>query len=127
MWISAGVQKMLNDASLEIKKLAAEHSAEYNNARRLEVENARLRADLDWFKLRLNAVEKERQMLMMDRIGVKIPVPEFVPADGGAMDELESVNQMPDLSMIGHDAPDGFDPAKSAGPDYSGLPQRMRN
>ena len=91
---------------------------------RLRIENERMRADMDWFKLRLNQVERERGQLIQAAIGVKIAVPEFVPtyeAPGKAL------NEMPDLSTVGMDARDeGGMPRTSADPgegvDYSMLP-----
>jgi hypothetical protein len=38
-----------------------------------------MRSDMDWFKLRLNQVERERAHAHSGRLGVKIAVPEFVP------------------------------------------------
>lgn len=90
---------------------------------RLKEENARLRADLDWFKLRLNQVERERGQLIQAAIGVKIAVPEFVPT---YEDPGKALNEMPDLSTVGGDAVDqgedrgGADPAE--GVDYALMP-----
>lgn len=90
----------------------------------LERMNARLQSDLDWAKLRLNAVEKERAQLIAAAIGVKISIPEFVPK----MDNLEDVlNQVPDLSTVGNDAKeDNTDVARTLGQelaiDYSLMP-----
>lgn len=103
-------------------------STERARADQLSVENIRMRADLDWFKLRLNAVEKERQQLIQAAIGVKIPIPEFTPI---MEDPQEALNQgMPDLSCIGADAPDGFNPESmlaNTQPNYDGLPARANN
>ena len=96
-------------------------------AQRLEVENARLRSDMDWFKLRLNQVERERGQLIQAAIGIKIPVAEFVPVQENLEDAL---NEMPDYSTVGEDAADqgeGAAVADAAGqgstPDYSGMPK----
>lgn len=67
----------------------------------LERMNARLQADLDWFKHRLNQVERERGQLIQAACGIKIAVPEFVPT---FEDPAEALNQMPDLSSVGDDA-----------------------
>lgn len=86
----------------------------------LERANAQLRSEMNWFKHRLNQVERERGQLIQAAIGVKIAVPEFVPTyeDPGA-----ALNEMPNLSTVGGDAvdnplPDGMNP----GVDYSMLP-----
>lgn len=103
---------------LERGKMKAEATAA-----RLEVENARLRSDMDWFKLRLNQVERERGQLIQAAIGVKIAVPEFVPTyedPGKALAEM-----MPDLSSVGQDAADqgpATDAEPNAGIDYSMMP-----
>ena len=130
MWISKGhynlMDRTINEAQARSTEMLRRESETLAVNKRLEIENERMVADLQWFKLRLNAIEKERQMLIMDRIGVKIPVPEFVTAQN-LPDELDAMNGMPDLSMVGDDAPDGFEPAKELGPDYSGLPARKNN
>lgn len=86
---------------------------------RLLVENARLRADLDWFKHRLNQVERERGQLIQAAIGVKIAVPEFVPTFNPA----EALTEMHDtFKGVGEDDPEHLAPAEdfSAMPGYKG-------
>lgn len=113
MWIS---REFVTDLRQRAEQLAY---ASGQNVR-LEVENARLRADLDWFKLRLNQVERERAMLMQDRIGVKIDVPQFVPA---MHNEADALAEMPDLSSVGNDAPDPpSDADPGNGVNYSMMP-----
>lgn len=85
---------------------------------RLLVENARLRSDMDWFKLRLNQVERERGQLIQAAIGVKIAVPEFVPT---YEDPASALNAMPDLSTVGSDARPSEAEA-GEGIDYSLMP-----
>jgi len=90
----------------------------------LRADNARLRADQDWFKLRLNQVERERGQLIQAAIGVKIAVPEFVPT---YENPAAALNEMPDLSTVGHDAADEGGAARTSaepgdGVDYSLLP-----
>ncbi len=88
----------------------------------LERMNARLQSDLDWAKLRLNAVEKERAQLILAATGVKMAYPEFTPA----YDPEKALNQIPDLSTIGGDAKeeklevDGL--GREMEPNYSLLP-----
>lgn len=91
----------------------------------LERMNSRLQSDLDWAKLRLNAVEKERAQLIAAAIGVKISIPEFVPKTDNPE---EALNQLPDLSTVGNDAKEDNtqDWTKSLGQelavDYSLMP-----
>lgn len=114
MWISKATASRLEDLRQDLGSVLG-------TSVRLEVENARLRADLDWFKHRLNQVEMERAMLMQDRIGVKINVPQFVPAMDNPADTL---NEMPDLSTVGGDAPDHEESEadKGNGVDFSMMP-----
>ena len=101
--------------------------------RSFERENERMRADLDWFKLRLSMVERERGQLIQAAIGVKISVPEFVSA---ADDPAEALNGLPNFSTVGGDAKDHGEPKfgdveslGSAGAphsaDYSMMPKRV--
>jgi hypothetical protein len=119
MWIPKVLWERLNKNTDDGWKAAAEAGT---RAAGYERENARIRADLDWFKLRLNAVEKERAQLIAAAIGVKISVPEFMPK----FDNVEEAfNQLPDLSSVGGDAKDeqvvtGFE--QETGIDYSQLP-----
>ena len=127
MWISG---KELMHEVKELRGALAECMHERRGAEatteRLLVENERMRADLNHLMLRVNQVEKERQMLMLDRLGIKIPVPEFVAAEN-MPDELDAFNGMPDMTLVGDDAPAGFNPATELGPDYSGMPTRANN
>lgn len=126
MWISKRVFALFEEwkgaaaeATHNVTVLATENI-------QLRAENARLRADQDWFKLRLNQVERERGQLIQAAIGVKIAVPEFVPTyeNPGA-----ALNEMPDMSTVGGDAMEdsGGAPVHSSadvgeGVDYSLLP-----
>lgn len=129
MWISSRVDSLLRDKQSTIMALVQFRAEAEAKASRVEVENARLRADLDWFKLRLNAVEKERAQLIAAAIGVKISIPEFQPR----MDNPEeALNQLPDLSTIGNDAVDtNIDPAANLGQEqavsYELMPGYRRN
>jgi regulator of replication initiation timing len=122
MWISKASQQRLDEAHAaagEVRRMVGEVAGE---CKRLEIENTRLRADLDWFKLRLNSVEKERAQLIAAAIGVKISVPEFVPQ----MDNpAEALNHIPDLTTIGNDAVEDYDMAaigQEQAVDYSMMP-----
>ena len=83
---------------------------------RLKEENAQLRATVEWMKIRLNSVEKERAVLISAAIGIKVPVPEFMPVTGDA-DMQKTFNEMPNLSTVGEDAEEEAPPV-----DYSQLP-----
>jgi hypothetical protein len=81
---------------------------------RLVVENTRMRSDLDWFKIRLNQVEKERAQLILHNTGAPLSYPTFTPAQE---DPEKALQEIPEFAMVGNDAPE----------DYSQMPQRTRN
>ena len=123
MWISKFAQRELQNVRTELRNALTGYASVFGENRRLEIENARLRADMDWFKLRLNQVERERGQLIQAAIGVKIAVPEFVPT---YEDPTDALHEMPDLSSIGGDAVDPrfttTDADPSEGVDYSLMP-----
>ncbi len=82
----------------------------------LERENIRMRADIDWFKLRLNSVERERAQLIFAATGQKISVPEFVPTYDAPETALA---EQPDFAAVGEDA--------RSDADYSMMPERAHN
>lgn len=81
--------------------------------------NAQLRAEMAWFKHRLNQVERERGQLIQAALGVKLAVPEFVPTyeDPGA-----ALNDMPSLGTVGGDADENDVAAEAPDVDYSMMP-----
>ena len=109
----------------EVLQLMLEVSVTRGENLALKMESVRLRADLDWFKLRLNQVERERGQLIQAAIGVKIAVPEFVPT---YENPAAALNEMPDMSTVGGDArDDGGAPVQTSaepgeGVDYSMMP-----
>lgn len=122
MWISKGAAAEIAAARkrADIMEVAC-IKRDIENAALLG-ENGRMRADMDWFKLRLNQVERERAMLVQDRLGVKITVPEFVPT---YEDPASALAQMPDFGSVGSDArPDAVatDAEPGEGVDYSLMP-----
>lgn len=91
----------------------------------LERENAQLVATVEWMKIRLNAVEKERAQLVYAAIGVKLAIPELQPK-GIPEDAL---HEMPDLSSVGGDARTEFpelEPQSPIGEGYTNLPGYQR-
>lgn len=115
MWISGiALMKQLEEWKGAAAEAQQERRSTQAEAERLHIENERLRSDLDWFKLRLNQVERERGQLIQAAIGVKIAVPEFVPTYENPEDAL---TEQPDFSLVGADAP----------ADYGMMPDRTRN
>jgi hypothetical protein len=119
MWISKAEYLALHKEIVSAKAELGESWARMRDQLlTLERMNTRLQGDLDWAKLRLNSVEKERAQLIAAAIGVKVSIPEFVPQTQNLGDAL---NEMPDLSTIGNDAIDEL--GKEQGePDYSMMP-----
>jgi hypothetical protein len=124
MWIGTKVQAMIDGLiyrEADMRQSVAVLSAEL---RRVESENTKLQAHIDWFKLRLNAVEKERAQLIAAAIGVKIAIPEFVPAADRVEDAL---NEMQNLSTVGGDALEDEDHGRprttnDGAADYTQMP-----
>lgn len=126
MWISEKIYDWtvagLTEAQKETTRARSNEAAALAKLVTVEADNARLRADMDWFKLRLNQVERERGQLIQAAIGVKVAVPEFVPT---YEDPGRALSEMPDLSTVGGDAVDQGEHTEAEpgeGVDYSLLP-----
>ena len=114
MWISKAAWAIIEDLQIRLHT-AEEHRAQaVGENDRIARENERMRSDIDWFKLRLNQVEKERAQLILASTGHPISVPTFTPAQE---DPSRALQEMPDFAMVGADAPD----------DYTMMPKRDRN
>lgn len=124
MWISRKEYKALHEQNTEIAATGLGREGYLRGQlQSLQTETVRLRADLDWFKHRLNHVELERGQLIQAAIGVKVAVPEFVPS----YDPEKALNGLPDLSSVGGDAaPDTFS-SMTPDVDYSQLPGYKRS
>jgi hypothetical protein len=113
MWISkamfATMNGLIESAQNRNTDMLRREGALHEKVAGLERENSRLRADQDWFKLRLNQVEQERAQLILAASGVRITTPTFVAAQE---DPLRALQEMPDFAMVGADAPE----------DYSQMP-----
>ena len=118
MWINKAHYYTLNGLVESLEARNAEAFKCNVERLRLQTENARLRSDMDWLKLRLNQVERERGQLIQSALGVKIAVPEFVPT---YQDPSAALHEMPDLSTVGGDAADQFGDIDN-GVDLSLLP-----
>ena len=120
MWINKAFWKWTQDQSLRTAEQALEtlrdNSALKVRLELVERENQMLKANQEWFKLRLNAVEKERAQLIFATLGHKISVPEFVPTYDAPETALA---EQPDFAAVGEDA--------RSDADYSLMPQRENN
>lgn len=122
MWVSkwalAEIEKHRDLAELARRELHASRASWLETDRELR----ELKQRMNWFMHRMTQVELERGQLIQAAIGIKISVPEFVPAMDNPEDAL---NQMPDLSTVGGDARD--EPVKTDadpghGVDYTLMP-----
>jgi hypothetical protein len=116
MWVSEKVQKRVDDLYEQIRALG-HHNGELRGQLAASLqENVRLAANIEWFKLRLNMVEKERAQLIFAATGQKISVPEFVPTYDAPETAL---GEQPDFAAVGEDA--------RSDADYSLMPERKNN
>jgi hypothetical protein len=124
MWIGKRAQAMIDGLIYREADMRQSVNVLSVELRRIEAENVKLQSHIDWFKLRLNAVEKERAQLIAAAIGVKISIPEFVPAADRVEDAL---NEMQNLSTVGGDAAEEDEHGRprtgnDGGADYSQMP-----
>lgn len=92
MWINR------NDYMLLVAKENAERAL---NASARE-QNKVLQTNMDWMRLRLTQMEKERAQLMFQLMGVKVPVPEIEHVRIDLPGELQHpLNQMPSFEDVG--------------------------
>ena len=125
MWIGKDVYRTMNglieSAQGRNTDMLRREGALQERIAALERENTRQQSLIEWMKLRLNAVEKERAQLISAAIGVKVAIPEFVPAN--TVDQMTSaLNEMQDLSTVGGDAREDAPPQSPDEPDYSQMP-----
>jgi hypothetical protein len=111
----------LHEAQLAARNWQADYAKSNGERERLAQENARMRSDIDWFKLRLNQVEKERAQLILAATGTPMPVATFAPTP----DPADTLNEMPEFAMVGADAPDDYPGVNQLAPDM--MPGRTRN
>lgn len=127
MWIGRYVQGLLDTKESILRAHIEQNGKLIGEVTQLKQENARLHAERAWFMHRLTQVEHERGMLMQDRLGVKIAVPEFVPA-AGADDIGEALSKVVDISTVGGDAKPENDAesTQAVGMGYENLPGYTR-
>jgi len=120
MWIGKAhyrtLDGLINSAQERNTEMLRREGAVNQKVADLERMNAQLVATVEWMKIRLNSVERERAVLISAAIGIKVPVPEFMPVTGDA-DMQKTFSEMPNLSTVGEDAEEEATPV-----DYSQLP-----
>lgn len=67
------------------------------------VQKAKDDLTIDWMRHRINALEKERAILMMKAAGVQLPVPEIVPTRPGTLTMPPDFQTMPSFEDVGDD------------------------
>ena len=120
MWINSALFNRLQtdaaDTKQDWKQAVATLAGLEAENKRLREENVRLAANIEWFKLRLNSVERERAQLIFAATGQKISVPEFVPTYEAPETALA---EQPDFAAVGEDA--------RGEKDYDLMPERANN
>jgi hypothetical protein len=126
VWISRKEYKELYEQNTEIAAMSLRDIGHLRGLlSKTETETARLKSEMNWFKHRLNQVERERGQLIQAAIGVKVAVPEFVPT---YEDPGQALNEMPNLSTVGGDAVEELEIPGEMNPgiDYSQMPGYRR-
>ena len=67
----------------------------------LRTENAKQVVTIDWLRTRVNQLEKERAILMRERTGLTIPIPEIDMITGNKMRETRSTPPLPSFEDVG--------------------------
>ena len=123
MWVSRTQWNELQHTNVKLnEELKHVQQLQHERVLGLERMNTQLTTERGWFMHRLNQVERERAMLIQDRIGVPISTPTFIPVADNKEDE--ALMQMPDLSTVGGDAHDNgpSDAEPGDGVDFTMMP-----
>jgi hypothetical protein len=67
----------------------------------LSVQKAKDDLTIDWMRHRINALEKERAILLQKVAGVSLPVPEIVPTRPGTMSTPPDFVSLPSFEDVG--------------------------
>lgn len=91
MWVNRLVWESLNArlTSAEAVKTTQEHH------------NRALEVSCDWLRVRLTQLEHERAQLIYQLLGIKVPVPEIVPAPPSRITSESILNSVPSFEDIG--------------------------
>jgi hypothetical protein len=97
MWVNKALFQRLMDESQHTN--AAMRSTVYEN---LKAQHARDTMTIDWMRHRINALEKERAILLNKVAGVIIPVPEIVPTRPGTLSrDIPDFDSLPSFEDVG--------------------------
>lgn len=99
MWVNKFIYQCLNE-NISTQRTRADVAE--MQARTLSEQNKVLQTNMDWMRLRLTQMEKERAQLMFQLMGVKVPVPEIEQVRIDLPGELQHpLNQMPSFEDVG--------------------------
>lgn len=82
-------------------KLVEDKAQAEGEASVLRTENAKHQVTIDWLRNRVNHLEKERAVLMRERTGLTIPIPEIAHTTGNRMSTTAPA--MPTFEDVGDD------------------------
>ena len=92
MWVTKSLFELIvgdNKAQqLELNKLQAECVVSVRISEELKHQKGKDDLTIDWMRHRINALEKERAILLNKVAGVIVPVPEIVPTRPGTISQL---------------------------------------
>jgi hypothetical protein len=107
MWVN---KELFNRLVNDNERLQTETAFERTGASRMSASVNELRAQkvrddlsIDWMRHRINALEKERAILLNKIAGVIVPVPEIVPTRPGTMSTIPDFASMPSFEDVGDD------------------------
>ena len=69
-------------------------------------ENARLKADVDWLRTRVNQLEKERAILLREVSHLDVPIPSIEPVRSVMTSPLPAGFQLPSFEDVGDEEAD---------------------
>lgn len=105
MWVNKSLfQHVLDDNKRQADDLrigTAEISKALATVSELRGQKVRDDVSIDWMRHRINALEKERAIMLMKVAGVALPVPEIVPTRPGTLSDLPQFDQMPSFEDVG--------------------------
>lgn len=97
MWVNKAMLQQILDENRDMH--GATRSVVYES---LKAQHARDTMTIDWMRHRINALEKERAILLNKVAGVHIPVPEIVPTRPGTLSrDLPDFDSLPSFEDVG--------------------------
>lgn len=105
MWINRKYfESIVANCELHLRNvmsLGSENVSLRTRAQELTAQKAKDDITIDWMRHRINALEKERAVLVQKAAGISLPVPEIVPTRPGTMSAPPSFDSMPTFDDVG--------------------------